>query len=118
MVIIHYMFIYTKHVLQKKLFFSKRKKLVRRVALFCVFANVFNGWLNEKEINVFLIKKFNCRNKIIKFTILTVLSVRFNSTKYVHIVQDWILGPPQHSACYNITHREASGGYHCALMRE
>lgn len=63
MVITHYMCIYTKHFLQKKLFFSKRKKLVRRVGLFYVFANVFNGWLNEKEINVFLIKKVNCRNK-------------------------------------------------------
>lgn len=73
MVIIHYMFIYTKHFLQKKLFFSKQKKLVRRVALFYVFANVFNGWLNEKEINVFLIKKFNCCNKIHKIYHLNCL---------------------------------------------
>lgn len=47
MVITHYMFIYTKHFLPKKLYL--KKKLVRRVALFYVFANVFNGWLNEKD---------------------------------------------------------------------
>ena len=42
-----------KTLFTKKAIFFKTKKLMRRVALFYVFANVFNGWLNEKEIDFF-----------------------------------------------------------------
>ena len=30
--------------------FSKQKKLVGRMALFSIFANLFNVWLNERQV--------------------------------------------------------------------
>lgn len=34
-----------------KTVFSKTKKLVRKVVLFYVFANLFNVWLNGRQLN-------------------------------------------------------------------